>query len=260
MDAHRRYRTLLVEASGPVLTIVLNRPERRNPIGVEMVNELVWALDDAKDDPDVRVVVLTGAGQVFSAGGDLKQMSIDDEGLPVRGDFVDLLLRFTTLGKPTIAKVRGPAMGGALGLVASCDFAVASTGSTFGTPEISRGLFPFMIMAVLRRVVSRRRLLDMMLLGESLDAATAASIELVSKVVGEAELDAEVESLAAKLASRSPTALRMGLQAFHAHADHDLATALPALRDQLGAILGTEDGREGLMAFLEKRAPRWTGR
>lgn len=260
----RAYRTILVGQDGPTATITLNAPARKNPLGPEMVNELCWALDDAKDDASVRVVVLTGAGGAFSAGGDLKQMSGGAEGgpepLPHRGDYVDLLLRFTTLGKPTIARVPGIAMGGGLGLVASCDFAIACESATFGTPEIKRGLFPMMIMAVLRRVVSRRRLLDMMLLGEKLDAREAERIELISRAVPDAELDTAVSALAGKLASQSPTATRMGLAAFHTQADRDLASALPYLRDQLVALLGTDDAREGLMAFLEKRAPQWTGR
>lgn len=260
----RAYRTILVQRDGAKTTITLNKPERKNPLGPEMVSELCWALDDAKDDASVRVVVLTGAGGAFSAGGDLKQMSGAGDGgpepLPHRGDYVDLLLRFTTLGKPTIARVPGIAMGGGLGLVASCDFAIACESATFGTPEIKRGLFPMMIMAVLRRVLSRRRLLDMMLLGEKLDAREAERIELISRAVPDAELDAAVDALAGKLAAQSPTAMRMGLAAFHAQADRDLASALPYLRDQLVAILGTEDAREGLVAFLEKRAPQWTGR
>lgn len=260
----RTYRTILVQHDGSRATITLNRPERKNPLGPEMVNELCWALDDAKDDAAVRVVVLTGAGGAFSAGGDLKQMSggAEDgpEPLPHRGDYVDLLLRFTTLCKPTVARIPGLAMGGGLGLVASCDFAIACESATFGTPEIKRGLFPMMIMAVLRRVVSRRRLMDMMLLGEKLDAREAERIELISRAVPDAELDDAVDALADQLAAQSPTAMRLGLAAFHAQADRDLASALPFLRDQLAAILGTEDAREGLVAFLEKRAPQWTGR
>jgi enoyl-CoA hydratase/carnithine racemase len=260
----RAWRTIRVAVDGPIATIAMNKPERKNPLGPEMVNELVWALDDAKDDPAVRAIVLTGAGNAFSAGGDLKQMSGGSgeagEPLPQRGDYVDLLLRFTTIGKPTIARVPGVAMGGGLGLVASCDFAIACESAKLGTPEIKRGLFPMMIMAVIRRVVSRRRLMEMILLGETFDAKEAERIELVSRAVPDADLDGAVATLAGKLAAQSPTAMRMGLAAFHAQADRDLASALPMLRDQLAAILGTEDAREGLMAFMEKRAPSWTGR
>lgn len=255
----RDYETIAITTEGAICTITLNVPERKNPIGPQMVNELLYALDDARDDETIRVIVLTGAGEVFSAGGDLKQMSAGTS-LEIKGDYADLLLRFPKLGKPTIAKVNGPAMGGGLGLVASCDFAIAKTSAVLGTPEIKRGLFPMMIMAVLARVVSRRTLLEMMLLGEEMSADKAAAVELVTRAVPDDRLDSEVEALAAKLAAQSPTALRMGLTAYHAQADRALDDALPYLRDQLIAILGTEDAREGLTAFLEKREPRWTGR
>ena len=259
----RAFRTLLVGHEANVTTITMNKPERKNPLGPEMVNELCWALDDAKEDPEVRAIVLTGAGDAFSAGGDLKQMGGGDGESPAlaqRGDYVDLLLRFTTLGKPTIARVKGVAMGGGLGMVAACDFAIAGESAVFGTPEIKRGLFPMMIMAVLRRVVSKRRLMEMMLLGDKLDAKTAERIELISRAVPDDTLDAEVLTLARRLTEQSATAMRMGLRAWNRQADQDLGAALPELREELGKILFTEDAREGLIAFAEKRAPKWTGR
>lgn len=258
----RSYRAITVGVQGAIATITMNRPERKNPLGPEMINELLWALDDCRDDASVRVVVLTGAGSAFSGGGDLKQMAGDDGPAPleIKGDYPDLLLRFTTLGKPSIARVNGVAMGGALGIIAACDFAIAAQSARLGTPEIKRGLFPMMIMAVLRRVVSKRRLMELMLTGDPITADEAARIELVSRAVPDAELDAAVKTLADKLAAQSPTAMRMGLAAWHAQADQDLASALPMLRDQLFAILGTEDAREGLTAFAQKREPVWTGR
>jgi len=259
---HRTYRTILLASSAGVATITMNKPERKNPLGPEMVNELCWALSDARDDESVRVVVLTGAGKAFSAGGDLKQMGSDGEGevLPPKGEYSDLLLMLTQLGKPTVARIPGVAMGGGLGMVSACDFAIAADTAVFGTPEIKRGLFPMMIMAVLRRVVSRRKLLEMMLLGEKIDAASAERLELVTRVVPEVDLDRAVEELTAKLAAQSPTAMRLGLAAWNAQADLDLATALPVLQARLYEILGTDDAREGLMAFAEKREPKWTGR
>jgi enoyl-CoA hydratase/carnithine racemase len=258
----RTFRTVRVETREHVRTITLHRPERKNAIGPEMANELIWALDDARDDPQVRVIVLAGAGTAFCAGGDLGGMSegAPESRLDARGDFSDLLLRFPTLGKPTVARVHGPAMGGGVGLVASCTFAVGAESATLGTPEIKRGLFPFMILAPLARVVPRRKLLELLLLGEKLTAREALAVGLLSHVVPDAELDVAVSDLAARLAAQSPTAMRMGLLAFHAHAEQDMATALPRLRDELYAILGTEDAREGLAAFLQKRQPRWTGR
>jgi len=257
----REYQTILASAADGVATLTLNVPERKNPLGPLMVNELLWALDDAQADESIRVVVLTGAGKAFSAGGDLKQMSAGDgTALEPKGDYVDLLLRFGSLGKPTIARVPGYAMGGGLGLVASCDFAVACESAILGTPEIRRGLFPMMIMAVLQRVVPRRQLMNMMLLGERMSAEEALRVGLLSHVVPDEALDEKVGALARSLASQSPTALRMGLAAFHAQADLPLPDALPHLRDQLFALLGTQDAQEGLRAFLEKREPRWTGR
>lgn len=259
----RPYEAIRVDSQDGVCTITLNLPERKNPLGPLMVNELLWALDDAREDGEVRAIVLTGAGKAFSAGGDLKQMGGGDGDGPKlapKGDYVDLLLRFTALGKATVARVPGYAMGGGLGLVACCDFAVACESAQLGTPEIRRGLFPMMIMAVLQRLVPRRQLMNMMLLGERLTAAQALDYGLLSHVVPDEELDAKVLELATKLASQSPTAMRMGLAAFHHQADLTLEDALPHLRDQLFTILGTEDAREGLTAFFQKREPVWTGR
>jgi len=255
----RAFRTLLYSLDAHVATIVMNRPERKNAIGPEMANELVWALDDARENVSVRVVVLTGAGDAFSAGGDLGGMSAGGESLAMKGDFADLLVRLMELGKPTIARVPGVAMGGGCGLVASCTFAIAKESAVFGTPEIKRGLFPFMILAPLARVVPRRELLELILLGEKITAQRALALGIVSHVVPDTELDAAVATLAQKLAAQSPTAMRRGLRAFHTYAEAPMAEAIPKLRDELVAILATADAREGLTAFLEKRQPVWVG-
>lgn len=261
----RPYRAIVVapatKASHGALTITLNRPERRNAIGPQMVNELLWALADADADADVRSVVVTGAGKAFCAGGDFQQMTsgADADELPPKGDYADLLLAMTRFPKPIVARVNGHAMGGGLGLVAASTFVVAATEAELGTPEINVGLFPMMIMAVLARVVPRRRLLEMMLFGERLSADEAARVGLVSRVVASAELDAAVATLAEKIASKSPGTIRRGLAAFAEQDDLDLAAALPLLRRRLAEVLATDDAREGLLAFLEKRAPHWTG-
>lgn len=258
----RPYETIRVALDGHVLTVTLAVPERKNALSPAMVNELLYALDDARDDPEVRVVVLTGEGNAFCAGGDLKQMRDGGDGpkLAPRGDYADLLQRFPRLGRPTIARLNGYAYGGGLGLVASCDFAVAEEHVKVGTPEIHRGLFPMMIMAVLSRIVPRRELLSLMLLGERIEAAEAKRIGILSHVVPPGALDRTVDELSRELAARSPTAMRMGLLAFHEQSDRSLEEALPMLKQQLFALLGTEDAREGLRAFFEKREPRWTGR
>lgn len=255
------YETILVERRGRVEWITLNKPERKNPLGAQMVNELLYALDAAKEDDEVRVIVLTGAGNAFSAGADLKQFGQDaGSKLPLKGDFPDLLLRFRELGKPTVARVPGIAMGGGLGIVCACDFAVGCESAVLSTPEIKRGLFPFMIMAVMAKVVPRRRLLSMMLLGEKLGAYEALEAGLVTHVVPDDQLDAKVEEITSALAAQSPTAMRMGLLAFHRMSEQKLAEALPELQRDLMAALGTEDAKEGLLAFMQKREPNWTGR
>ncbi len=258
----REYGKIKIARDAGVETITLFYPERRNAIGPLMTNELLWALDDARDAAEVRVIVLTGEGKAFCAGGDFAEMTAGaaESKLAHKGDYADLLLALTNCDKPVVAKVNGHAMGGGLGLVAASTFAVASTEAKLGTPEIDVGLFPMMIMAVLARHVPRRRLLEMMLLGEKLDAEEAARLGLVNAAVAPAVLDAEVKKITDALASKSPLTVRLGLRAFAAQDDLDLETAIPMLRDRLGECLSTDDAREGLMAFLEKRQPRWTGK
>jgi enoyl-CoA hydratase/carnithine racemase len=258
----RAYQRIAVTRTGARATLTLHNPARKNAIGPVMVNELLWALEDAVSDDAARVVVLTGSGDAFCAGGDFAQMTGGTDGpeLPPKGDYADLLLAIVRSPKPVIARVNGPAMGGGLGLVAASHFAVAAESAKLGTPEVNVGLFPMMIMAVLARVVPRRRLLEMMLFGERLSAEQALAAGIVGAVVPAAGLDGAVAEIEAKIASKSPLTIKLGLEAFAAQDDLDLATALPMLRERLGACLATEDAREGLMAFLEKRTPVWKGR
>lgn len=261
----RSYRKILVACEGPVCTVTLNNPDRRNAIGPEMVNELRWALADADADEAVRVLVLTGAGKAFCAGGDFAAMAAGEDGaLPPfdadGGDYAKLLSTLHAYGKPVIAKVNGHAMGGGLGLVSASTFAVASSAAQLGTPEVDVGLFPMMIMAVLTRLVPRRRLVQMMLLGERIDANEAKTYGLLNAVHAPEELDEKTAELATTLSKKAPLAIRHGLQALAAQDGKLLDEALPMLRAELGALLGTEDAREGLMAFMQKRTPEWKGR
>ena len=258
----RAYRALRVSEAGGVVTLALHNPPRKNAIGPVMVNELLHALGDAAEDGAARVIVITGSGDAFCAGGDFAQMTggADAVELPHKGDYADLLLAMTRSPKPIVARVNGHAMGGGLGLVATSHFAVAARGAKLGTPEVDVGLFPMMIMAVLQRGGPRRRLLEMMMFGERLGADEAASIGLVNKAVEAAELDAAVGAITSKLLTKSPITLKLGLEAYAAQDDLDLETALPLLRDKLAGCLATDDAREGLMAFLQKRSPNWTGK
>ncbi len=261
------YTEILYEVNGPIARITLNRPDKRNPLGPLTIGELLHALDAAKADEAVRVIVLTGAGKVFSAGGDLSSMG--SGGTPLQatggastkpGTFVDLNLALTRVGKPTIAMVNGHALAGGLGLVVACDVAIAADDAQLGTPEINVGLWPMMIMATIFRNVPRKCGLELIMTGDKVSAAQAAEMGLVTRAVPRDRLETEVQALAEKLASKSPIVMKMGLEAFYRVQDMDLEPALHHLQAQLVAVLGTEDAREGLMAFLEKRAPKWTGR
>lgn len=263
------YSELQYLVSAGVAHITLNRPERRNPIGPTTVGELLHALQRAKDDPAVRVVVLTGAGKVFSAGGDLSQMS--GGGTPLQaaesenrlaGTYVDLnlMLAGRGIGKPTIAKVNGHAMAGGLGLVVACDLAIAADDAQFATPEINVGLWPMMIMSTIFRNVPRKKAMELLLTGDRIDAATAEKLGVITRAVPRERLDAEVQVLCDKIVSKSPLIMQMGLDAYHYMQDLDLEPALRHLEGELGRVLGTEDAAEGLMAFLQKRPAQWKGR
>jgi enoyl-CoA hydratase/carnithine racemase len=231
-----------------------------------MVNELQWALADALSAEEIRVVVLNGAGTVFCAGADASQLFGGAEEATMApfpeggGDYAALLLAMAGSGKPIVARVNGHALGGGLGLVAASTFAVASTNAQLGTPEVDVGLFPMMIMALLVRLIPRRRLTSMMLLGERLDAHEAAELGLVNEAAPPEELDMHVDALCEKLRQKAPLAVRQGLEALHAQDTLPLADALPMLRDRLRTLLTSDDAREGVSAFLQKRVPQWKGR
>ncbi len=268
---HSRYDRIRVERSHGIERITLANPKRRNALGPQMTNELLHAHEAAIAAEDVRVIVITGEGKVFCAGGDFAQMNVPNapgeslrppavSALPVKGDYADLLLALLRSEKPVIARVNGHALGTGLGLVAACTFSVALMDAQFGTPEIHAGLFPMMVMALLARIVTRQRLMEMMLLGEKIDATEAARIGLVGHAVEPGELDETIRSIASQLISKSPLAVRLGLRAFAQQEDVELAKSLPMLRKQFADSLNTDDAREGLLAFLEKRAPNWTGK
>ena len=252
------YATIAVDDTGPVARITLNLPEKRNPISPAMCGELIAALGALR----ANVVVVTGAGKVFSAGGDLGGMA----GAAGAGaahppaSLVELLVAMHELGKPIIAMVNGPALAGGLGLVVACDLVVAADTATFGTTEIAVGLWPMMITAELTRSVGRKRVLEMMLTGAKLSAADALACGLITRVAPAADLEAHTMALANELAARSPAVIRLGLRAFYRSQDLEYKSQLTFLEGELGRVLATDDAREGIAAFLGKRAPVWTGK
>jgi enoyl-CoA hydratase/carnithine racemase len=257
----RAYEKIKVTRDGGVVTLTLSNPARRNAIGPRMTNELLYALEDARAAADVRVIVLTGEGKAFCSGGDFAEMTsgATESTLSHKGDYADLLLAMSRTDKPIVARVNGVAMGGGLGLVAASTFAIAASDVKLGTPEIDVGLFPMMIMAVLIRFVPRRRLVQMMLLGEKLSADEALRLGLLNEVTPPDELDAAVKRTVDTIVSKSPSTIALGMRAYVEQDGLDLAEALPILRTKLAEVLATNDAREGLIAFLEKRPPKWTG-
>ena len=248
-----------------VARVTINRPGARNALSNDVMEGLLEAFGRAAADPLVRVVVLTGAGEkAFCAGGDLGGSGLRDKGFAERHhdrrSFADLFRRMNRLGKPIIARVRGHCLAGGFGLALGCDLVVASDDSSFGTPEVKRGLFPMMIMATIFRNVGRKKGMELLLTGDRISAAEAERLGLINYSVPAEQLDAKVDELAAKVSAMSPAVVRLGRDAFYTMSDMGFDPALEYLQTMLTLNLGTEDAIEGVTAFLQKRDPAWKGR
>lgn len=261
---------LLARREGPVLTLTINRPERRNAMTWEVIAGLRTQVARAKADPAVRVVVLAGAGDAaFCAGADLSGMVPREAGAgdgPVdefaehhtaRGWLAALFDELWQLGKPTIARVQGWAMAGGFGLALACDMVVASEAARFGAPELNVGLWPYMVTVPMLRSMPPKKALELMLTSRVVDAAEADRIGFVTRVVPAGELDGAVADLAAVLASRPPGVTRLGRDSFYAVIDSAASEALPYLHAMLTVTSQTAEAREGVAAFAEKRPPSW---
>ncbi len=258
------YEVVKYEVADGVATVTLNNPEKRNMLSGQMLAELVDAMKRVRDDQEARAVVLTGAGdKVFCAGADLGGFAADVP-LVAKHFGTDLFLEYfrlmPRLGKPSLCAANGHVLAGGMGLALSCDLVIAREGATFGTPEINVGAFPYMIMAIIYRNVPRKKVNEMMLLGERLSAEQAVSCGLANKVVPADEFDAAVAEWATKLASKSPVLMRLGHDAMYRQQDMAVDDALEYLRSQLSLTFSTEDIVEGVTAFFEKRDPQWKGR
>jgi enoyl-CoA hydratase/carnithine racemase len=258
------YETLLYEASDGVATVTLNQPDTRNALSAELLGELIAAFESARDDEQVRCVVLTSShDKVFSSGANLAGFAAD---VPIvhrhfgTGRFGELFSLIGGLPKPTICAANGHVLAGALGIALACDLIIAKESATFGTPEINVGAFPFMIMALIYRNVPRKKTTELLLLGDRIDAHEAERVGIVNKVVGADEFDGAVAEWASKLASKSPVIMRLGKEAMFRQQDLAFADALDYLRSQLSLAMTTEDIVEGVQAFFEKREPQWKGR
>ena len=256
---------VLYEVKDRIATITLNRPEKRNSINGGIISGMNQGLDQADQDPGVSAVILIGAGGNFCSGADLGGggFIVQPSFLEVhedRGHYARLLLKMNQCRKPIVAAVEGYCLAGGVGLCLSSDIVIASEDAQFGTPEIKRGLWPYMVTAVLIRNVGRKKALELCLTGDRISAAEAERIGLINYAVPKAEFKNKVEQMAGKLASLSPAVLGLGKRSFYQMADMTVEDALEYLKCQLTINAQTEDIMEGVRAFLEKREPQWKGR
>lgn len=257
------YETLRYDVADGVATIAFDQPDTRNAMSNELLSDLLAALEGARDDAAVRVVVLASTHEsTWSAGGNLAGFAAD---VPLvhkhfgTDRFPSVFKLIGTLGKPVIAAIDGHCLAGAFGLALACDLIVASDKATFGTPEINVGVFPFMIMALIYRNVPRKKTTEMLLLGERIDAGAALGLGIANIVVSREQHAATVADWAGRLAKKSPVMMKLGKDAMYRQMDQPFEDALEFLRSQLTIAFATDDIQEGVKAFFEKRDPVWTG-
>ena len=251
---------LLVEATEGIATITLNRPGQFNALSSALIGELQAALDGIGADPAVRVVVLAARGRGFCAGHDLKEIRGMADVAEVESLFARcsrMMMTITRLPQPVIAKVHGLATAAGCQLVAACDLAVASTAATFATPGVNIGAFCSTPGVALGRAVGRKAAMEMLLTGTPVTAEHACATGLVNRVVSPDALDAEVAAMATLIASKSSGAIASGKQLFYRQLDMPLQDAYDVAGKSIACAFFTEDGKEGVDAFLGKRAARW---
>jgi len=256
------YQCLTVSCEGSTGVVTLNRPERRNALSLEMMLELIGALECLGSDESVRVVILAAQGKAFSAGHDLSEMvgrTVND----YRRLFdvcTVLMTKIQSIPQPVIAQVQGIATAAGCQLVATCDLAIAADTATFATPGVKIGLFCTTPMVALSRAVGRKRAMEMLLSGKPVDAATACEWGLINRAVAAAELETETRKLARHIADASSFTVGLGKQAFYAQIDLDQPKAYSYAKEVMSMNALAQDAQEGISAFLEKRTACWTGK
>lgn len=249
------------DISDHIMTLTLNRPEAKNAINIAMANELIYCLDYARQEKSIRTIVIAAKGSIFCSGGDLKMMSGSGDEVkstvPNRGDATDISTRIRSLHLPVIIKAQGSVLAGALLMICNATHVIASEDITFSAPEIKRGLWPYMVMASLFRVMPRRAGLDFIMRGCKINAKRAVDLGLATEAVPADQLDDRVAEIAKELASLAPGTMKMGLEAFYHQEDISVAEALPYLQGMLAKTIASPDAQEGIMAFIQKREPVW---
>ena len=250
------FQATKIDISNNILSITLNRPEKKNALNNVMMNELNYALAYAKQQREIRVVVIGAEGDVFCAGADLNRAQ-EESNVPKLEHADDVSFSLRRLHKPVICKIQGSVLAGALLIVTNSTHAIAVKEATFSAPEIHRGLWPFMVMAGLFRVMPKRAGLDFIMRGQPIDARQAEQWGLINQSVPANELEKTVSNLANELASLAPETMQLGLAAYEQQDALAFDEALPYLQEQIAQCFQSHDAKEGIAAFLEKRKPNW---
>ena len=251
---------LLYSVEKNVARLIINREAQRNAISLEAIELFSKCLDEAEKDENVRVILITGSGdKAFCSGADLGG-AVDGKIQQGFKSYARLITRLSNYPKPVVARINGACMAGGMGLMLACDIVIAKKDAKFGTPEVNVGLWPMMIGALIYRNVLRKKAMEMILLGERLTADQALSMGLITRVVQPDELDDEVDQILKSLAAKSPIGMKIGKEAFYAMADMPFEQAVDFLSDKIAEVAATDDAREGITAFIEKRKPMFKGK
>jgi len=247
---------------GPVAIATLNRPQRRNALSLELMQELIGCLDEIGRNREIRAVILAAAGKVFCSGHDLSEMHGRDinDYRRIFDVCTELMTKLQSIPQPVIAEVQGTATAAGCQLVATCDMAIAAEETSFATPGVKIGLFCTTPMVALTRAVGRKRALQMLLTGEMVDARTAADWGLINQAVPASELSATSRQMAAKIAEASSLVVAIGKQAYYTQVDLDQPKAYSYAKEVMTMNALAADAQEGIGAFLGKRSPCWTGK
>ena len=255
-------KNLIVEEEAGLVTVTMNRPEKRNALSIAMMTELTAELRAIGKRADARAVILAGNGPAFSSGHDLGEMKGRDLAF-YRYQFdlcAQLMQTIQAIAQPVIARVHAIATAAGCQLAATCDLAVAGESARFATPGVRNGLFCSTPMVAVARAVGRKHAMEMLLTGQPVNARTAAEWGLVNRVVADAELVAETRKLAMQIAESSAVAIGFGKPAFYAQIDLDTAEAYDYTKEVMSQNAIAPDAQEGFVAFLEKRKPVWRGK
>lgn len=249
---------------GAIATITLNRPEKRNAISSDMIKALLAALSEAESDPELRILILTGAGKAFCSGMDLETLQAISSQTPAENlgdsrEMARLFQRIYSFSKPLITAVNGAAIAGGCGIATFSDITLAVPEAKFGYTEVRIGFIPALVSVLLRRQVGEKHAREILLTGRIFDAAEAFRLGLVTEIVAPADLLKRAHEFAAILLEASPTSLRRTKRLLLHYDEDEIQQEIELATQENAAIRGTEDFREGLASFLEKRAPKWTG-